>query len=399
MFTDMEIWVEVRRRVLAGEIGKREACREYGLHWDTLKKILAHEEPPGYQFKRPRAKPALGPFLPVIHQILAADRQAPKKQRHTARRIFDRLREEHGYTGCESIVRAAVHDWRTTQAEVFVPLAHPPGEAQVDFGHAEVVVAGERVTAAFFVMTLPHSDAYFVRAYPKECTETFQDGHIQAFDHFGGVPTRISYDNSKIAVAAIVGARGRTPTKEFLRLASHYLFAYHFCRVRRPNEKGHVEAMVGFARRNFMVPVPEADSWEALNAALGERCRRDLARRVRGKDQPKEELLAGERGALRPLPASGFEPRRVELAQANSLSLVRFDGNDYSVPTAYAHHLVTVVGGLDEMRVVCRDHLVARHRRPWGKERVTFDPVHYLALLERKPGAFDYHALREGGGS
>src|SRR5262245_14370709 len=144
----MEIWVEVRRRVLAGEISKREACREYGLHWDTLQKILAHDEPPGYQFKRPRAKPALGPFLPTIHQILEADRQAPKKQRHTARRIFDRLREEHGYTGCESIVRAAVADWKKTTAEVFVPLSHPPGEAQVDFGFAEVVVAGERVIEA-----------------------------------------------------------------------------------------------------------------------------------------------------------------------------------------------------------------------------------------------------------
>ena len=160
--------------------------------------------------------------------------------------------------------------------------------------------------------------------------------------------------------------------------------------MRRPNEKGHVEAMVGFARRNFLVPVPEADSWEGLNAALEGRCRQDLARRVRGKDQPKGELLAGERGSLRPLPASGFEPRRVELAAANSLSLVRFDSNDYSVPTAYAHHPITVVGGLDEVRLVCRDRLVARHRRHWGKEHVTFDPVHYLALLERKPGAFDF---------
>src|SRR6516164_4208876 len=325
----MEIWVEVRRRVLAGEISKREACREYRLHWDTLTKILAHEEPPGYQFKRPRAKPTLGPFLPVIHAILEADRRAPKKQRHTARRIFDRLREEHGYTGCESIVRAAVHDWRKTAAEVFVPLAHPPGEAQVDFGHAEVVIAGEQVTAAFFVMTLPHSDAFFVRAYPKECTESFQDGHVRAFDHFGGVPTRISYDNSKVAVAAITGARGRTPTRAFLRLASHFLFAHRFCRVRRPNEKGHVEAMVKFARRNFLVPVPQADSWEALNAELVRRCEADLIRRVRGKDRPKGELLADERPALRPLPASGFEPRRVELAAANSLSLVRFDSNDY----------------------------------------------------------------------
>jgi transposase len=392
----MEIWAEVRRRVLAGEISKREACREYHLHWDTLQKILDHEEPPGYRRREPRAKPTLGPFPPVIHQILEADRQAPKKQRHTARRIFDRLREEHGYPGCESIVRAAVADWKKTTAEVFVPLAHPPGEAQVDFGFAEVVVAGERVTAAFFVMTLPHSDAFFVRAYPRECTESFQDGHVQAFEYFGGVPTRISYDNSKVAVAAITGPAARTPTREFLRLASHFLFAYRFCRVRRPNEKGHVEAMVGFARRNFMVPVPEADSWEALNAELVRRCRADLARRVRGKERPKGELLAVERASLRPLPVNGFEARRVELASANSLSLVRFDSNDYSVPTAYAHHPITIVGGLDEVRLVCRDHLVARHRRHWGKEHVTFDPVHYLALLERKPGAFDFARPLEG---
>src|SRR5262245_63238366 len=386
----MEHWAEIRRRVLTGEISKRAACRHYDIHWQTLKKILEHDEPPGFRLTAPRARPRLGQFLPIIHAILEADRQAPKKQRHTARRIFDRLRQEHAYTGCESIVRAAVHDWRKRTAEVFVPLSHPPGEAQVDFGHAEVVVAGQPVTAAFFVMTLPHSDACSVRVFPKECTESFQDGHVRAFAYFGGVPTRISYDNAKVAVAAVTGARGRTPTREFLRLASHFLFAYRFCRVRRPNEKGHVEAMVGFARRNFLVPVPAADSWETLNAELARRCRDDLARRVRGKEQPKGELLAAERGSLRPIPANAFEARRVELAQANSLSLVRFDGNDYSVPTAYAHQAITVVGGLDEVRLVCRDHLVARHRRHWGKEHVSFDPVHYLALLERKPGAFDH---------
>jgi len=395
VYTDMEMWAEIRRRVLTGEISKRQACVEYEIHWQTLKKILAHDEPPRFR-AGPRAKPKLGPFLPIIHAILEADRAAPRKQRHTAERIFQRLRDEHGYAGCTSIVRAAVAEWRQGRAEVFVPLAHPPGEAQVDFGFAEAVIAGEPVTAAFFVLTLPHSDAFFVRAYPKECTESFQDGHVRAFEHFGGVPTRISYDNSKVAVAAITGPRGRVPTREFLRLASHFLFDYRFCRVRRPNEKGHVEAMVGFARRNFLVPVPVADSWEALNAELAERCRADLARRVRGKDRPKGELLADERPALRPIPATGFESRRVELAQANSLSLVRFDGNDYSVPTAYAHHPITAVGGLDEVRLVCRDRLVARHRRHWGKERVTFDPVHYLALLERKPGAFDFARPLEG---
>src|SRR4029077_11260287 len=186
---------------------------EYEIHWRTLTKILSHAEPPGFRLKAPRAKPKLGPFLPIIHAILEADRTAPRKQRHTAERIFQRLRDEHGYAGCASIVRAAVAEWKQDRVEVFVPLAHPPGEAQVDFGQAEVVIAGERGTAAFFVMTLPHSDAFFVRAYPKECTETFQDGHVRAAEYFGGVPTRISYDNSKIAVAALTGARGRMPTK------------------------------------------------------------------------------------------------------------------------------------------------------------------------------------------
>ena len=138
MFTNMEHWAEIRRRVLTGEISKREACREYDLHWQTLKKILATEEPPPFRPKAPRAKPRLGPFLPIIHQILEADRKAPPKQRHTAERIFQRLRDEHGYTGCASIVRAAVHDWRRGRAEVFVPLAHPPGEAQVDFSDFQV---------------------------------------------------------------------------------------------------------------------------------------------------------------------------------------------------------------------------------------------------------------------
>jgi len=151
-----------------------------------------------------------------------------------------------------------------------------------------------------------------------------------------------------------------------------------------------VEAMVKFARNNFLVPVPEAASWEALNAELLSRCQADLGRQLRGKEASKGQLLASERSALRALPTNAFEARRIELGQANSLALVRFDGNDYSVPTAYAHQPITIVGGLDEVRLVCRDRLVARHRRYWGKEHVTFDPVHYLALLERKPGAFDY---------
>src|SRR3954465_5825893 len=228
----MENWAEIRRRVLVDGLSKRAACREYDLHWDTLTKILEHSAPPGYRRTAPRPKPKLDPFLGVIHEILEGDRKAPRKQRHTAVRIFQRLRDEHGYRGGLTVVKLAVAAWRARSAEVFVPLAHPPGEAQVDFGEAEVTLDGRPTKVALFVMTLPYSDAIFVSAFPRECTEAFLEGHVRAFAFFGGVPRRISYDNSKIAVARIVGSRERRVTDAFLRLKSHHLFESHFCLVR-----------------------------------------------------------------------------------------------------------------------------------------------------------------------
>jgi transposase len=386
----MDQWADIRRRVLVDGESKRSVQRHYKLHWKTLQKILGQPEPPGYRQSKPRAKKKLGPFLCVIEQILQQDRHAPPKQRHTAKRVFERLRDEHGYAGGLTVVKEAVHAWRQQHAEAFVPLAHPPGEAQVDFGHAEITLDGVPAKAALFVLTLPYSDALFCCAFPRECTEAFLEGHRRAFDFFGGVPRRISYDNSKIAVAKITGSRAREVTREFQRLRSHFLFEPHFCLVRRANEKGHVENLVGYARRNFLVPVPAVPTFEALNADLLTRCREDLRRRVRGKPTGKADLLAEEAAALLPLPKQTFEARRVEVAKSTSLSLVRFDGNDYSVPTAYAHQAVTVVGGIDEVRLVAGGRVVARHRRCWGKEQTRFDPVHYLALLERKPGALDF---------
>jgi transposase len=397
VYTDMENWAEIRRRVLADGLSGRAACREYKIHWKTLKKILDNSEPPGYRRTKPKRPSILDPLLPVVHQILEDDKKAPKKQRHTAKRIFDRLRAEHGYQGGLTTVKDAVRAWRLRTAEVFVPLAHPPGEAQADFGQAEITLDGRTATVALFVMTLPYSDAIFVAAFPRECTEAFLEGHVRAFEFFGGVPRRISYDNSKIAVARITGTRDRKLTDEFLRLKSHHLFKDHFWLVRRPVEKGHVETLVGFARRNFLVPVPAVHGGlEPLNARLRDDCHADLARRVRGKPVAKAELLAEERAAMLPLPAEAFLAARVEQPTADSLSLVRFDTNDYSVPTAYAHHKLTVVGTVDAVRIVAGDRVVAEHRRCWDREQVTYDPVHYLALLERKPGALDFAAPLEG---
>lgn len=386
----MHDWAEVRRRVLIGELSKRAACREYDLHWSTLARILDAPTPPGYQQTARRTKPKLGPFLAIIERILDEDRNAPAKQRHTAVRIFHRLRDEYGYAGGRSVVDVAVRAWRQRQAEVFVPLEHRPGEAQADFGHAVAHVGGQLSKVALFVMTLPFSDAIFCRAFPRECTEAFQDGHAHAFDFWGGVPRRISYDNTRIAVARLTGRRGDVLTEQFLNLKSYYLFESHFCLARRPNEKGHVENLVGFARRNFLVPVPVVADFEALNHHLFDRCIDDLMRGLRGKDTTKAGLLEQERSALLRLPETPFPACRVVSTRASSLSLVRFDTNDYSVPVEHAHQKVTVRAGVDTVRIEFEGRTVAVHRRCWDRHQPVFDPVHYLRLLERKPGALDY---------
>jgi transposase len=386
----MERWTEIRRQVLTGEMSQRAACRHYGLHWQTLKKILEHEEPPGYRRRTSSRRPKIDPFRPIIEAILDTDRTAPKKQRHTAHRLWQRLRDEHGYVGCYTTVKDVVRELQVGRQEVFLPLAHPPGEAQVDFGFADVTLRGELTRVAVFTLSLPYSDAVYCQVFPRECTEVFLEGHARAFAFFGGVPRRIAYDNTKTAVASITGSRTREVTREFQRLQSHFLFTPHFCLVRRPNEKGHVERLIEYARSNFLVPVPVVDSLAELNTRLEEQCRQDMNRAVRGKSGTVATLLTEDQAAFLPAPQRPFEARRITQATADSLSLVRFDTNSYSVPTAYAHRWLTVVATVDDVRIIHEDRLVTRHPRCWEREQYLFNPVHYLALLERKPGGFDF---------
>ena len=225
----------------------------------------------------------------------------------------------------------------------------------------------------------------------RSCTETFWEGHVQAFQFFGGVPRRITYDNTKVAVAQILGGgKERRLTHGFLQLKSHYLFAHHFCRIRRGNEKGVVEGLVKFTRLNFFVPVPQVRDFDELNAFLRQRCEEDRQRRLRGQPGTKAQLLVADQAAFLPLPAVPFEACRKVSTTASSLSLVRFDGNDYSVPVRWAHHPIVVKGYWQEVVLCAQGQEVARHRRHWADEQVSFEPLHYLALLERKPGALDH---------
>lgn len=383
----MEKWCEIRQRVLRDGESIRQIQRETGLHFETVKKILTHPSP--LVFRTPaRRKPKLGPYLDQIAAIVAADQELPRKQRHTAKRIFERLREA-GYTGGYTQVSDAVREQKRRGGEVFVPLVHEPGEAQADFGFALVKMAGTLRKVAFFALALPHSDGMFIAAYPRECTETFQDGHVRGFEFFEGVPRRIRYDNARTCVAQITGSRRRKLTDGFLQLQSHYLFEARFCRVRRPNQKGVVEGIIKFARLNYFVPVPEVKNFEELNAYLEQRCREDLDRRLRGRKATKAELLSEDQAAFLPLPVGAFDACRQTATRVDRLSLVRFDSNDYSVPVRYAHHRVVVKGGVHQVRIAKDERVIAEHERRWEKETIAFEPIHYLELLERKPGALD----------
>jgi transposase len=385
----MDWWTKIRLEVLRGETSKREILRREGIHWETLKKILLHSEPPGYRRENPRPKPKIGPYLEQIAQIIEEDKHLPKKQRHTAVRIYHRIKEM-GYQGKYTQVKEAVREIKRLKQEVYMPLIHRPGEAQVDFGYALSKVSGVLRKVAFFVMVLPYSDAFFVMVFERECTESYWEGHVRAFEFFGGVPQRISYDNSRVLVSKIIGPHDRKLTDGFLKLQSHYLFREHFCRVRRPNEKGVVEGVVKFTRLNFFVPVPQVRDLEELNGRLVELCQQDMKRRLRGKNGTKAELLKEDQRVFLDLPPVPFDACRKQPTRASSLSLVRFDDNDYSVPVDYAHHEILIKGYVDRVVLCHKERVVAEHKRSWEKEGVFFNYLHYLPLLQRKPGSLDH---------
>jgi transposase len=388
----VELYGEVRRAVYVEGLSRREAARRFGIDPRTVAKMLAFSVPPGYRRNGAPARPKLDGFVGLIDQILEEDKARPAKQQHTSKRIFERLRDEHGYGGGITIVKDYVYQRRLRSREMFVPLRHDPGHAQVDFGEALAVVGGVERKIHFFAMDLPHSDACLVQAYPLESSEAFCEGHRVGFEFFGGVPRSILYDNTRLAVARILGDGRRLRTRVFSELQSHYLFADRFGRPGKGNDKGKVEGLVGYARRNFMVPVPRAASFAELNARLLECCLQRLNDRLRGHDETVGERLGRDRSAFLPLPAVPYEACEKRTARVSSLSLVRYRRNDYSVPTAYGHREVLVRGYVHEVVIACGAEAIARHPRSYEREDFIFDPLHYLALLELKINALDQAA-------
>jgi transposase len=388
----VELYAQVRYAVQIEGLSKRAAARRFGIDSRTVGKMMSFSVPPGYVRTKPPVRPKLDPFIAIMDKILADDKGRPKKQQHTSKRIFERLRDEHGFTGGITIVKDYVAGWRQRAREMFVPLMHPPGHAQADFGEAIAVIGGVERKIHYFAFDLPHSDAIFVVAYPAETTEAFCDGHVQALAFFGGIPQSILYDNTKIAVARILGDGKRQRTRVFAELQSHYLFQDRFGRPAKGNDKGKVEGLVGFARRNFMVPVPAFESFEALNAHLAECCRKRMSERLRGHTETIGERLERDLAAMRrPLPPP-YDACEKVATRVSSLSLVRYRRNDYSVPTSFGHREVVVRGYVHEVVIACGAEIIARHPRSYEREDFVFDPLHYLALIEQKINALDQAA-------
>lgn len=372
----------------------KEIERKWGHSYWTIRKALDTPEPVPYQRQKAREAPVLGAYKAAMDEMLAENERLPRKQRYTSRKIYETIQKQ-GYTGAESSVRRYVGRVRkaSRRPAVFLPLAFDPGQdAQVDWGEAQVVMAGEERTVQLFIMRLCYSRRRFVMAFPTQRQEAFFWGHVQAFAHFGGIPQRISYDNLKSAVQRILRGRNRKEQESFARLRSHYLFESRYCTPGAGHEKGGVESDVGDVRRNFLTPLPQVADFSELNQLLLAACLADDERHPDRATQSRAQLWEAERPHLTPLPAHAFACCVSRQVTLNGYSQVTFETNRYSVPGHLARKQMVLRAYPFHIEIVADNQVIASHVRCYDRQQEILDPLHYLPLLAQRPGAFE-HAL------
>ena len=379
---------QIRRAYFLDHHSVRHIARTLHRSGRTITKALFPHPTPLASPRRPRQAPIFGPYQARVEALLVQNEQLPRKQRCTAHKIYELLRAE-GYTGCESLIRAFKATWQRQRhpPDTFLPLQFEPGQdAQVDWGEAQAIIAGVQQRVQLFVMRLCFSRRIFVMAFPSQKQESFFYGHVCAFAQFGGVPTRLSYDNLATAVKlAFDHGRTRHENRTFVTFRSHYLFASHFCTPGEGHEKGGVESTVGYVRRNFLVPLPDVPSFDALNLHLLHACLHDDQRTVARTPVTIGDAWEEERPFLMPLPAFAYDCCEVATAHLTPYSQATFETNRYSVPVQHARRDVTVKAYPFHVEILDHTTPLARHPRCYDREQDIFDPLHYLALLEQRP--------------
>jgi transposase len=390
----VELFEQIRRDQRTGGSSIRELAGRHHVHRRTVRQALASAVPPPRKAYRERPRPALDPYRQVIDGWLLADRDVPRKQRHTARRIWQRLAAEHGATLAEVTVSRYVArrraelglDW----VEVAVPQAHPPGaEAEVDFGEFHATIAGMLLKLWMFVLRLSCSGRAFHVAFATQAQEAFLEGHVLAFEYFGAVPGRIRYDNLKPAVIRVLKGRDRAEAERFIALRSHYGFDSFFCVPGKAgaHEKGGVEGEIGRFRRRHLVPVPDVASLAALNQLIAAGDLVDDGRVITGRPVTVATAFAAEQPAMLPLPGEPFDPARLLQARVDGRARVCVRQNYYSAPARYAGRRLAVRLSATSIEVLDGPQVVARHERAAGKYAEILVLDHYLEVLRYKPGA------------
>ena len=382
----------IRRKVVIEGKSQRDVAKELGHSRETVAKALELRIPPGYRLSEPRPRPVIEPVKHIIDAWLEQNKTARRKQKQTAMRIYERLRDEYGFRGHYGTVQRYIKEAANRQKEVFMPLQFEPGEeAQVDWHEGWIFDNGVERKCQFFAMKLCYSKAPFVYPYEKANLESFLDGHVRAFEYFGGVPRRIAYDNLKCAVIRVGKGRKRKLNKRFKELRAWYLFDTRFCNIAKGNEKGDVENCCKRSERTYLSPQPHVNGLVQLAGRLFDDCQNDLARKgpeVHGGKSVRE-LFEEERPYLLPLQSERFEACRCRSTFVDSHSLVRIDSVRYSLPVEWAYHPCVIQVFVDKIRIFCDRQLVTVHTRCYIPGQFLLEPTHYLKLLQRKPGSLD----------
>jgi transposase len=384
------------RRAYRDGMSIGEIARRFHHSRRKVREVLRGDgEPKGYSRKRQHYR-RLGGYLGVIEEILSEDEEAPPKQRHTAMRIFERLKAQ-GYRGGYDAVRRYVAKRRRRERETFIPLVHDPGErVEADFGQIYVDFPEGRRAVSVLVLVWSYSNAPFAVALPTQRTEAILEGMVRGFEYFGCVPREVWWDNPKPVALALLTGRQRRLHPRYAALASHYVFEPLFCMPASGNEKPYAENRVKTLQRRWSTPVPKAKDLEELNAYLLECCREEHQRDRHGTGKTIGELFEQDRAASLALPRHVFDPCVMRPGKVDKYQLVRFEKVQYSVPRCYAFETVTVKGYIDRVDIVHGDRVIASHRRSYQPGDQVLDPLHYLVTLGRRPAALDHSNVYRG---